>query len=261
MYTTRYMDDSLQSVVDKFIESMRSPMVCEVGCGSLTQFAIPNGAIVIGLDISRRQLIRHNGVSARVVGDVQDLPFLSQWADLVVCWEVLEHVSDPACAFDELARIIRPGGALVLAVPHVWSIKGLVTKLTPHSFHVWFYRHVLGKPTAGQDDTAPFPVTRSWMIAPHKVRQLATAHGLELVFERLYEAQKQVKFRERLKITGMRWRIVCSAVRVLSFGHVAADSTDWIVVLSRPSITCDISPIALGGVKQWSIQSSIPSTN
>ena len=50
-------------------------------------------------------------------GDTQNLPFASNQFERAVCSEVLEHVSDPARAAAELARVLVPGGMLAVSVP------------------------------------------------------------------------------------------------------------------------------------------------
>lgn len=40
--------------------------------------------------------------------------------DLVLCTQVLEHVRAPWVAMQEFARILRPGGQLLITIPHVW---------------------------------------------------------------------------------------------------------------------------------------------
>ena len=40
--------------------------------------------------------------------------------DLVLCTQVLEHVRTPWVAMREFARILRPGGQLLITIPHVW---------------------------------------------------------------------------------------------------------------------------------------------
>jgi 2-polyprenyl-3-methyl-5-hydroxy-6-metoxy-1,4-benzoquinol methylase len=227
------MNSELQSVIDDALGSRIQPLVCEAGCGSLTRIQLPDSAFIVGFDISRLQVKRHNTIDAKVVADIQVLPFVSEWADVVVCWEVLEHVPDPEQALRELARIVSSGGVLILAVPHIWSVKGLVTRLTPHAFHVWFYRKILKYPNAGTEDTAPFPVSDSWAISPGRVRTFASQHELTVAYEHFYEAQKQIRLRQRLRLSGRPWQAIRSLVRVLSVGRLTADATDWVVVFQR----------------------------
>jgi SAM-dependent methyltransferase len=52
------------------------------------------------------------------IGDVEDMHAVAdQSIDSMLCSEVLEHVPHPHVAIREFARILRPGGALVLSVP------------------------------------------------------------------------------------------------------------------------------------------------
>jgi SAM-dependent methyltransferase len=51
-------------------------------------------------------------------GDIQEgTSFESGRFDIVICEQVLEHVSNPVAALDEIARVLKPGGLLVLGVP------------------------------------------------------------------------------------------------------------------------------------------------
>ena len=53
------------------------------------------------------------------VGDVDDMPGPEGQYDTVVCAQVLEHVASPAEALAEMHRVLRPGGVLILTVPHL----------------------------------------------------------------------------------------------------------------------------------------------
>jgi SAM-dependent methyltransferase len=72
------------------------------------------GAEVSFLDISPRmvELARERGVDAQV-GDVQSLPFEDGSFDTVVAAWMLYHVPDLNRGLGEVARVLRPGGALV----------------------------------------------------------------------------------------------------------------------------------------------------
>ncbi|MHB1487049.1 MAG: class I SAM-dependent methyltransferase [Acidimicrobiales bacterium] len=52
-----------------------------------------------------------------VRADARTLPLRTAGADGAVIIEVLEHIDDTSAALSEVARVVRPGGRLVLAVP------------------------------------------------------------------------------------------------------------------------------------------------
>jgi SAM-dependent methyltransferase len=49
--------------------------------------------------------------------DITAIPVTDGTFDAVLCTEVLEHVPDPAAAVREMARVVRPGGRLLLSAP------------------------------------------------------------------------------------------------------------------------------------------------
>ena len=230
----RYQEWAIaQGHVDRALTGSAAPLVCEAGCGSATHLQLPSDARVLGIDLSSRQLARYQGATIRAVGDVQALPIREGSCALVVCWEVLEHVPDPGQALRQLATTLAPGGVLVVAVPNLWSIKGLATRLSPHFLHVWFYRRILGVTDAGRDDTVPFPVSRNLAIAPAQLRRSAIDSGLTPLYEAHYEAKKQARLRTRVGLTGRRWALVRGLVRRLTFGRLDAETTEYLLVASR----------------------------
>ncbi len=57
-------------------------------------------------------------------GDATAMPLADGSAGLVVAFDVLEHIEDDAAAVAEIARILRPGGTFLVAVPadmRLWS--------------------------------------------------------------------------------------------------------------------------------------------
>lgn len=52
-----------------------------------------------------------------LVCDISSIPETDGSFDAVLCTEVLEHVPDPVRALEELARVLKPGGTLILSVP------------------------------------------------------------------------------------------------------------------------------------------------
>lgn len=80
------------------------------------------------------------------------LPWPDGHVDAAVCLDVLEHVPDPAAAVAELARVVRPGGTVVVSVPH----RGLLGRAD--SLNV--YQRILPRRTPPTDDP-------SWRVRPH----------------------------------------------------------------------------------------------
>jgi SAM-dependent methyltransferase len=62
------------------------------------------------------------------------LPYRDAAFDVAVCEQVLEHVDDPRAALGEIARVLRPGGLLVLGVPTFPPlVAGLRDRIAPHA--------------------------------------------------------------------------------------------------------------------------------
>ncbi len=91
----------------------------DVGCGGGFYALAAKGA---GLEVTALDALAEmvDGLRGRVdravVGDVESLDGLGRY-DRVVCAGVLEFVLDPGSAFSNLARLVAPGGRLVLLVP------------------------------------------------------------------------------------------------------------------------------------------------
>jgi SAM-dependent methyltransferase len=56
-----------------------------------------------------------------VIGDLHHLPFRSASFDACINVVTLEHVREPAAVVAEIARILKPGGRLLLVAPHEWE--------------------------------------------------------------------------------------------------------------------------------------------
>jgi len=56
------------------------------------------------------------------VGDAGSLAFADGSFDLIASFETIEHVPDAAGVIDEFARVLRPGGTLVMSTPNDWGL-------------------------------------------------------------------------------------------------------------------------------------------
>lgn len=91
-------------------------VLLDAACGGgLMAGRIPLGYRHVGVDRTATALAQAaaRGVEA-VLGDVTALPLPDGCADVVVAGEILEHVYDLPGTVAELARVLRPGGTIVL---------------------------------------------------------------------------------------------------------------------------------------------------
>lgn len=130
--------DYEQTVRSQMVISMIDPKPEEVildgGCGNardLIQLA-PSGCKCVGIDFSpnmieeaKKELATRNIQRVELeVGDLTNLRFSDQTFDKVFASEVLEHVPDYRKAVSEMARVLKPGGTLVVTTPNRRSLYG-----------------------------------------------------------------------------------------------------------------------------------------
>jgi len=100
--------------------------ILDAGCGNgrYTRFLLRHAdkhAVITAFDVSQRMLkrARRRLQSSRVslvAADLTRLPYADASFDAVVCGWVLEHLPDPRPGLRDLARVLRPGGKMLLLV-------------------------------------------------------------------------------------------------------------------------------------------------
>ena len=88
-------------------------------------------ANVTGLDISKDAIktLKENGINNIFYGDIvknkYDKHIISQKFDIIIFPDVIEHLSKPGCALENLKQFCRNETRIIITAPNVWSITEL----------------------------------------------------------------------------------------------------------------------------------------
>ncbi len=155
-----------------FVRIPTGARVLDYGCGHagyLRDFH-HRGAAISGAEIAAYavEACRSHGYDVHQVEDFSHIPFPADKFDIVYLMQVLEHLRDPHEFFRELARILKDGGMLYLAVPNAASIWRKVFRRNWVSgwfapFHLFHYTRGALEALAGQYG---FELMNAWSRTP-----------------------------------------------------------------------------------------------
>ena len=150
-------------------------LVLDAGCGSgrIFRYELAAGCRVVGVDIGDEMRDNPN-VQLRARGDIAALPFRDASFDALLASHVMEHLPEPQRALAEMARVLKPGGVVLLLTPNRFHYVPLLAGLLPHRLHVWFNRR------RGIEERDVFPTVYRANTAG-KLRRLFEGAGFEVV--------------------------------------------------------------------------------
>jgi SAM-dependent methyltransferase len=220
--------------VRNYFGKMAGLKVLDAGCGSDSWLFDLTSCHVTGIDVSLKQLDRNSLLKTRVCADLHAYEN-EAWRDsfdLILCLDVLEHLKDPRLVMEKLMSWAKPNGRIVLAYPNPQSLKGRVTKHSPHIFHKLFYRISIGTPlSADRDDKGPFNTFLSPDIELLKMISLLEARSFKVDILVSIESY-QNKLVKRYLSASLVNRLNKLLMRELS-ADLDASATDFILVASR----------------------------
>ena len=155
-----------------FVHVPAGARVLDYGCGLagyLCDFH-DRGVAISGAEIAGYvvEACRGNGFDVHKVDDFSHIPFADAEFDIVYLMQVFEHLRDPHEFMKELARVLKNGGRLYLAVPNAASVWRKVFDKNWVSgwfapFHLFHYNRDTLASLAKQHG---FDVVESWSNTP-----------------------------------------------------------------------------------------------
>ncbi len=155
----------------------------DVGCGRAVlpewreraeRDLVERCGLAVGMDPDGSAIARHRSIRFRAVGVAERLPFADGSFDVASANMVVEHLAAPATQLGEIARVVRPGGRVILHTPNAVSYAVLISRILPEGLKLALARLLEGRASA---DVYP---TYYRANSPREIRRLAAALGLEL---------------------------------------------------------------------------------
>lgn len=159
----------IASVLRREFRGQAPTAIASLGCGPaeglswLQHLTTPNGRVV-GVDSDLLHARRAGPRLQCIVGQIEALPLVAETFDAVLALDVLEHLDDETAGLREAARLVKPGGLLLVtvpALPSLWGTQDIVSshrrRYTRSTFTAAFTRAGLPAPRATYFNTFLFP--------------------------------------------------------------------------------------------------------
>jgi SAM-dependent methyltransferase len=154
--TNDWVMDSLRRTLPK--GSLR---ILEVGAGegALCARLLKDGHRVVACEL-RPELFKLEGVECHKVDATLALPFADQEFDVVLAVEVVEHMDGQGSFFEEVQRVLKPGGCFVFTTPNILSLKSRVIFLLSGYFYSFGPLAAEKNPDRSHPHISPFTLDR-----------------------------------------------------------------------------------------------------
>jgi SAM-dependent methyltransferase len=209
--------------------------IYEAGGGSTSFLPLDvlRRAHVTVVDIDAEQIRNNDYAQQKILGDIQTHRFPPGSFDLAICYNVIEHVPDVQAALLGFFESLKPNGMILIGAPNPRSLSGVVTKYSPHWFHVWFYRHIRGDSNAGKPGFAPFPTHFHPMVTLSRLEAFAQKHGLHTIYRKQYESPRYAEMRQRKPVFAA---LIDTAAKAMNFflpGRTDVRHGDYHLILRK----------------------------
>lgn len=128
--SSRFAADIVAPFYESAIRAHAQGRLLDMGCGYVPLYGIYRDLVSENICIDWENTLHDNPYLDQMVDLTGALPFESATFDTVLVTDVLEHIPEPMNLMCEIARILRPGGKLILGVPFLYWLHEV-----PHDYY------------------------------------------------------------------------------------------------------------------------------
>jgi len=107
----------LDRILKKYLSSknLKGKIILDVGSSKNPYRKFFKGSVYLSMDIER-------GKNINIISDVRFLPFKDCVFDMILCFNVLEHVYEYKNAVLEMERVLKNNGEILIALPFLFPL-------------------------------------------------------------------------------------------------------------------------------------------
>lgn len=225
-YSQDLYEDVLKARVDRCTEWL------DLGCGhhilppwrsQEEKDLIGRARRLVGIDYDLNSLTKHKTISLKVRANVALLPFRNSHFGLVTANMVVEHLDNPVVQFQEINRVLQPGGLFIFHTPNGFGYTTVLAKLIPNSLKKRLINLLEGRKEEDIFDTYYRANTRN------KISEIAKITGFQVEEIRMIVTCAQFAMIPPLGLLELVW------LRILMADLLRPLRPNIIAILKKPS--------------------------
>lgn len=207
--------------------------ILEAGCGRNWMLKLEGIRYVLtGVDLDRAALeVRKTtlkDLDEIFEGDLRYVDLGENRFDVIYNSFVLEHIEGAEVALRNFVKWLKPDGLIIIRIPDPNCVYGFITRISPHWFHVFYYRRIFGYQDAGKPGHAPYRAYYDPVVSRKGIRRFCQENNLTIEAE-----YGEGYLKVGSGITQVLINLFTRMAHVLSLGFLSFQHTGLLYVLHK----------------------------
>ncbi len=231
----RHAHEIIERLIGKCASKGEPINILEAGCGRQWPFGLEGlNYILTGVDSDKDALeIRKNTLSdlhKTIEGDLCSVNLGTDRYDVIYCSFVLEHIKNADLVMKNFLKWTKSNGIIIIKVPDPYSAQGFITRITPHWFHVFYYRFILRRKNAGKPGYGPYPTYYHSIISRSGMYDFCNDRSNNIKLDAVYG---DGYIRPGQGARKMMIHIIKRVINIMSIGLLSDKHTNLLYILRK----------------------------